>query len=333
MNAMSGHESTRRRSGLLLAACGLLTLLGSMPSRAAYPEQPINMIVAYAPGGGTDLVARLLARTMEKYLGEGTRIVVQNKPGAGGAIGFGLLANAPADGYTIGFINTPNVLTIPIERKSPFSWQSYDLLGNVVDDPGNFSVHASSPIRDLKGLAAYAKANPGATTVGTTGVGSDDHLAMMLFERTAGVSMNHVPFKGAGDVRGALASNQVVVGAINIGEALQYTKGGTPMRNLGQASATRTELAPDLPTFREQGFDIVFASLRGLAAPKGLPADIRERLVRAVEQSASDAEFRKQAAGMFAPLRYLGPKEHAAELASAEAEYRELWKQSPWAEK
>ena len=325
------------RRGVVAGAAGLLvaaaTVFAPAPARAAYPEQPINLIVAFAPGGGTDLVARMLARTMEKYLGEGARIVVQNKPGAGGAIGFALVASAPADGYTIGFINTPNVLTVPIERKAPFSWQSFDLIGNVVDDPGNFSVHASSPIMNLKDLAAEAKAKPGALTYGTTGVGSDDHLAMMLFERTAGVRLNHVPFKGAGDVRAALASQQIAVGAINVGEALQYEKAGTTIRHLGQASVERTNLAPDLPTFREQGYDIIFASLRGVAAPKGLPAEVRQRLVDAVRKSIDDPEFRRQAEGMFAPLRYLAPAGYAKELSASEAAFRKLWDESPWAEK
>jgi hypothetical protein len=172
-------------------------------AHAAYPERPIKMIVAYSAGGATDVMARAMQPFLEKYLGGGAKIVVENRTGAGGAIGFGLLAGAPADGYTIGFINTPNLLTIPIERKTPFTWESFDLLGNVVDDPGNFAVHADSNIRSLDHLATHAKARPGQLTVGTTGVGSDDHLAMLYFERIAGVKMNHVPFKGAADVRAA----------------------------------------------------------------------------------------------------------------------------------
>ena len=316
---------------LLLAGAALLGL--SAPARAAYPEQPINMIVAYAPGGGTDIIARVLARYLEKYLGNDAKVVVLNRPGAGGAIGFGALASAPADGYTIGFINTPNVLTIPIERKSSFTWQSFDLLGNVIDDPGNFSVHADSPIKTLADLAAYAKANPGATSVGTTGLGSDDHLAMLLFERAAGVKMNHIPFKGAAEVHSAVASRQILVAAMNVGEALQYAKGGTPLRNLGQMSSTRTTLAPSLATFKEQGYDIVLASLRGVAAPKGLPPAVRDSLVRAIERSVNDPQFQAQAGSYFAPMRYLPPARYEAELQASEGQFRQLWKEMPWSEK
>jgi tripartite-type tricarboxylate transporter receptor subunit TctC len=137
----------RSRVASLLAAA-VLALLPAAAS-AAYPEKQITFIVAYAPGGGSDIVARLLMPYVERQLGEGTRIVVQNRTGAGGAIGFAEIATAAPDGYTIGMINTPNVLTIPIERKSTFTWQSFDLIGNVVDDPGNFSVHRDTPIASI----------------------------------------------------------------------------------------------------------------------------------------------------------------------------------------
>src|ERR671910_3538055 len=157
---------------------------------AAYPEKPINLIVAYSPGGGTDLIARAIAPYLEKYLGGGARIVIVHRPGAGGEIGFAAIANAPADGYTIGFVNTPPLMTIPIERTAQFGGpQRFELLGNVIDDPCNFAVHADSEIRNLKDLAAYAKANPGRVTVGSSGIGSDDHLLMLMLERAAGGKM------------------------------------------------------------------------------------------------------------------------------------------------
>ena len=166
----------------------LLALL-AQAAAAAYPERPITMIVAYPPGGGTDLIAR---------------------------------------------------------------------------------------------------AHPGAVTVGTTGIGSDDHLAMLKFERAAGVKMRHIPFKGSAEVRSAILGKQIMVAAINIGEALQYQKGGSPLRNLVQMSPARTNLAPGLATAREQGYDIEMSSLRGLVGPKGLPQDVRERLVNAVAVSLAD---------------------------------------------
>lgn len=313
----------------------LRTLLALLPATAAaaYPERPITMLIAYSPGGGTDLVARALAPYIEKNLGGDARIVIVNRAGAGGEIGFAALAAAPADGYTIGFVNTPPLLTIPIERQAQFHWQRFDYIGNIIDDPCNFSVHADTNIRSLRELAAYAKAHPGEVTVGSTGIGSDDHLAMLMFERAAGVKMRHIPFKGSSDVRAAIAGKQIVVAAINIGEALQYQKGGTPLRQLVQMSPARTNLAPDLATAREQGYDIELSSLRGVAAPRGLPPEIRERLVKAVERSVADPEFQAKAAQFFAPLRYLAPAEYEALVREADQQFRQLWKELPWGEK
>ena len=143
----------RRFHRLILAALALLPGIAG----AAYPERPITMIVAYSPGGGTDLVARALAPYLEKYLGGGAKLVIVNRAGAGGEVGFTALANAPADGYTIGFVNTPPLMTIPIERAAQFGGpQRFELLGNIVDDPCNFAVHSDTPVRTLQELAAAA---------------------------------------------------------------------------------------------------------------------------------------------------------------------------------
>ena len=311
---------------VLFVVCGV--------ANAAYPEKPINLIVAYSPGGGTDLIARAIAPYLEKYLGGGARMVIVHRPGAGGEIGFAAIANAPADGYTIGFVNTPPLITVPIERSAQFGGpQRFDLLGNVIDDPCNFSVHSDAPFRNLKELAEFAKANPGKVTVGSSGIGSDDHLVMLMFERAAGVKMTHVPFKGAADVRTALLSKQITVGAINIGEAVQSIKGGAPMRNIGQFAPKRANLAPDLATAREQGYDIELSSLRGMAAPRGLPPEIRERLVKAVAAAAADPEFQAKATSVFAPLRYLSPAEFDRVIREAEVGFRQLWKELPWGDK
>ena len=319
---------------LLRAAHFFLLFVLSAATYAAYPDKPITMIVAYSPGGGTDLIARAIAPYIEKYLGSGARIVIVHRPGAGGEIGFAAIANAAPDGYTIGFVNTPPLITVPIERTAQFGGpQRFELLGNVIDDPCNFAVHADSEFRNLKDLAAYAKANPGRVTVGSSGIGSDDHLVMLMFERAAGVKMTHVPFKGAADVRAALLSKQITVGAINIGESLQSIKGGAAMRNIAQFSPARTNLAPDLPTAKEQGYDIILSSLRGMAAPKGLPPEIRDRLVKAVAQAAADPEFQAQAVKFFAPLRFLSPAEFDRVIKEAEVDFKQLWKEIPWGDK
>jgi putative tricarboxylic transport membrane protein len=304
-----------------------------LTSVAAYPERAITMIVAYVPGGGTDVVARALAPYIEKHIGGGAKIIVVNRSGAGGEVGFTALANAAADGYTIGFINSPGVLTIPIERPAQYTWQRFDLLGNIVDDPACFTVHADSAFKDLAQLAAYAKANPDAVSVGTPGIGSTGHLAILIFAKLAGTKVNHVPFKGTGDVRTALAGRQIVVGAITVGESFQALKGGMPLRVLAQLSTGRTDLAPNLATAKEQGYQLEMSSLRGLAAPKGLPADVRARLVKAVAQAVADPEFQVKSLQYYAPLRYLSPAQFETTLQGDEIQLRQLWREIPWSEK
>lgn len=317
-------------------AIGAAVAVAALPTAATatWPgDQPINLIIAYAPGGGTDIIARSIVPFIEKHLGDGARINVINRPGAGGGIGFAAIAAAPTDGYTIGFINTPPIVTIPIERSVQWTLQSYDLLGNVVDDPGTFCVHAESAYKTLADLAAFAKANPGKVTVGTTGVGSDDHLAMMFFEKSAGVKMTHVPFKGSADTRTAIIGKHIEVAAINVGEALQYLKGGSPLRCLGQMASRRLSAAADWPTFREQGFAFDMASLRGIVGPKGMPAAIRERLINAIEKAQADPAFKLAAERAFAPIRYLAPAAYEAELKADDVRFRALWKELPWADK
>ena len=318
----------------LALAAGLAAAALPGAASAAWPmDQPINMIIAYAPGGGTDIIARNIIPFLEKHLGDGAKINVVNRPGAGGGIGFAAIAAAPNDGYTIGFINTPPIVTIPIERSAGWTLQSFDLLGNVVDDPGTFCVHVDSPYKTLADVAAASKANPGKITVGSTGVGSDDHLAMMFFEKSAGVKMSHIPFKGSADTRTAVIGRHIEVAAINVGEALQYLKGGSPLRCLGQMTAKRLPAAADWPTFREQGFAFDMASLRGIVGPKGMPAAIRDRFVAAIEKSQADPAFKLAAERAFAPIRYLGPAAYEAELKSDDVRFRALWKELPWTDK
>jgi len=134
-------------------------------------------------------------------------------------------------------------------------------------------------------------------------------------------------------VRTALLSKQITVGAINIGEAVQSIKGGAPMRNIGQFAPARATVAPELPTAREQGYDIELSSLRGMAAPRGLPPEIRERLVKAVAAASADPEFQAKATSVFAPLRYLSPAEFARVIKDAEVDFRKLWQEIPWGDK
>lgn len=310
-----------------LAAIGLLTVAPA--AMAAYPEKPITMIVAYGAGGSTDVTARMLAPYIEKYLG-GQRIVVLNRAGAGGEIGFAALADAAPDGYTIGFINTPNVITIPIERQARFTLDRLDPLVNIIDDPAVMTVHADGPYKTLRDLVQQAASNPNTITVGSTGIGSDDHLAMLFLQRQANVRFTHVPFPGSAECHRSVLGRHTQVCDQNLGEGLRSVAAGDPVRILGVMSEKRWDMAPNLPTFKELGYDIKMVSMRGIGAPKGLSTDIRNKLIDAVTKAAQDPEFQAKAKDTFQPLRILAPDDFAAELKQLDETFRALWRDYPW---
>lgn len=321
------------RSRFLTLTAGLMTLAAvgaAGPAQAAYPEKPITMVVAYDAGGSTDVTARMLAPFIEKYLGGG-RIEVVNKPGAGGEIGFAALADAAPDGYTIGFINSPNVITIPIERQARFNIDRLDPLVNVVDDPSVWTVHADSPFKTVKDVIDFAAVNPNSVTVGTTGVGSDDQLAMLVVQRQAKVQFTHVPFSGSAANQKAMIAKKIQICAQNLGEGLRAMQ-TEPVRVLGVMSAERWKAAPDLPTYKEQGYPALMASLRGFAAPKGLPPEIRTKLVDAMLAAAKDPDFvaKAEAKETFQPLRVLNSEQFSAELKQIDTDMRKLWAEQPW---
>jgi tripartite-type tricarboxylate transporter receptor subunit TctC len=315
--------------GVMLTAGSLTALAAISPAHAEYPDRPIQMIVAYAPGGGTDIAARTLETFVEKYLGGD--ITVVNKAGAGGEVGFTQLATAEPDGYTIGFINTPNILTIPIERQTRYELDSFAPIANIVSDPGAIAALPDSPFEALDDLVTYAKEHPGEVTYGSTGIGSDDHLAALEFERLAGIQMQHVPFDGAAKVRPALLGGHIDLAFSNISELIDLAQEGQA-RVLGQMSEERWEHAADIPTFKELGYDLVSGSNRGIAAPAGLDQAIIDQLAGAIEKTINDPEFQEQAQKQLLPLNFIGPEAYAESLQMQSATYEKLWEEQPWAQ-
>ena len=313
------------------------TLLAAGAAAAAFPraaradewrpDRPIAMIVAFAPGGGTDTAARTLARFMERDLGQPVAVV--NRAGAGGEIGMAELARAKPDGHTLGFINTPTVVTIPIERQARFRFEDFAFIANIVDDPGGMWVLADSPTASLPALVEEARRRPGELSYGTTGVGSDDHLAMLAFQRLTGTRFLHVPFGGSSQVRTALLGRQLALAVVNMAEGIADWRQGL-IRPLGAMATARWEGAPEVPTFREQGFDVVEGSMRGVGAPAGVPRPALDRLALSVRRALEHPEFKAAAAQQLLPLRFLGPDEYRAELLALKAGYERLWREHPW---
>ncbi len=294
----------------------------------AWPDRPIEIVVGFAPGGGTDITARTLAIFLEKELG--ASVVVVNKPGASGAIALAGVARAKPDGYTLAMTNMPGLLTIPIERDAGFVPSDFTYLANLVSDPSAFSVSMDSPYKTLGQLLTAIKAQPGKISVSSSGVGTDDHLLMVFFEKETGTKLNHVPFNGAAPQRNAVIGGHTEIGAMNVGEAMPYN--GIKVRILAQAGSTRSVLAPEVPTFIEQGVNVVMSSERGLVGPKGLAAEVQAKLDAALANVASNPEFRKKIESQFTELDYLPGRLWQERLKKADIELRALWARHRWAD-
>lgn len=317
------------RRGLLLAGAALAAPASPRAQPAAWPgERPIGFIVPFPPGGGTDVMARAMVPHLERHL-PGARFVVLNRPGAGAEIGYAAVATAAPDGYTIGVAITPSLQTITIERQPRYRLEDLAYLGAVVDDPGAFFVAPDIEIRTLRDLAAFARANPDRVAVGTAGIGSDDHLLMMAFQRATGARMTHVPFQGQAPTITALLGRHITVAAMNIGESMELLRQGQ-IRGLAMAGEARWPVAPDLPTFREAGFDITGGVLRGLIMPAATPAPIQARLVAALDAVMRDAAWMAEADRLFQPLRRMGAEDYRRAVFAAAEDLRALWRQTPW---
>lgn len=314
--------------GVAMALSGLL--LAPWASLAAdYPVKPITVIVAYAAGGGTDVPARLLNQYAEKQLKQ--PLVVVNKTGAGGEIGFSELARSRADGYTIGWLNTPNAIGIAIQRKAAYSLEDFTPICNVISDPGVLAVRADSPLDTVEKVLDEARKKKGAAalTYGTTGIGSDDHLAMLMLERETGTKFNHIVFDGAAQGTVALLGGHITLFVANESEVVPQVRAGK-MKVIAVMNEKRLASLPNVPTLPEKGIKVLSSSARGLVAPKGTPAAILGKLEGAFLKAKDDPEFQKKAKDLALPLLFQDAKGYAEFLKGQNAFYRALWEKSPW---
>lgn len=285
----------------------LLVLFGvtagvSILSASEYPSKPINLVVAYAAGGGTDVSARMFEPFMKKYLG-GT-IGVVNKPGGNGEVGFSAVATANPDGYTMGMLNFPVFFINMKTRKTTYSMDSFEIIGPMGGSAHTIGVAADSPIKTLDELIAAAKKDPGVMTIGSSGNFSDDYLAYLQFQKETGIELIHVAFQGAAPARTAVLGKHVNLIAFNVDEAIPFVK-NNQIRLFGVMSEERDPQLPGVPTFKEQGYNIISGSTRGLAVPMGTPADVVEKLRGALKSVLEDPEYLKQVADMGQTVDYM----------------------------
>jgi tripartite-type tricarboxylate transporter receptor subunit TctC len=319
------------RFGRRTALAGAIALATPALAQRGWPAgRPIEIIVPFAPGGGMDAMARTIAPFLAAKL-PGARVLVSNRAGAGGQVGTEAVANAAPDGFLLGACATPTILSQPIERPVRWRPEALTYLAQVVEDPCGLFVRADSQLRGLPDLLAAARARPGDVAYGTAGIGGDDHIAALLLEEAAEVRLNHIPFNGTSQLLVPLLGGQLEVGAFNISEALPLLR-DRAIRGLALASAARDPSAPDIPTYREGGADVVFSAGRGIFGPPGMPDAIRAAIEEAFAATFADPAWPEAAARAGLPLKPLvGPAYREAAL-GGEAALRALWARRPWKE-
>ena len=293
--------------------CGFLFLcLFAMAASAqeVYPSRPVTMIVPFPPGGVADIVGRPLASVMEKTLRQ--PVVVVNRTGAGGAVGMAAVAKSAPDGYTI-LMGLSSISIFPVSDRINGKAPSYEMgdfapIALITADPTVLVVRADSPWRTLKDFVATAKAYPGTINYSSSGVYGTLHVAMEIFANAAGVKLFHVPYQGGGPAVTALLGGQVHALASGPAAAIGQIKGGK-MRALASWSTKRLDLLPEIPTFKELGYDAEFYIWSGVFAPAATPAPILSRLREAVRDAANSAEFRNVMDKVSTPVSYLDAPE------------------------
>lgn len=258
----------------------------------AWPDKPVTLLVPFPPGGSTDLIARTLSpKLQEKF---GGAFVVENKPGAGGAIGAVAAKRAAPDGYTI-FVSSlgPFVIGPHLVKSGGYDpLKDFDYITVAVQAPNVLAVPASSPHKTMADVIAYQKANPGKMTFASAGNGTSDHLTAELFWQQTGTTGVHIPYKGGAPAMSDLLGGQVDATFMNINTGINNIKAGK-LRALAITSTKRSPLLPDVPTMEEAGVkNFTVYSWQAVAAPKGLPADIKAKLHGAIVAALNDPQVK-----------------------------------------
>ncbi|MEC6411095.1 tripartite tricarboxylate transporter substrate binding protein [Achromobacter xylosoxidans] len=305
----------------LLAAVALS--IGAASAAAAYPDRPVVLVNPYAAGGPADVVARSLARALEKRLGQ--PVVVENKPGGGASIGTGFVARAKPDGYTLLLGTSAGHVVTPLMQKTVYDGvKGFAFCSVVAVQPIMLVVNPSRGIRSVPELIARAKAEPGKWSYGSAGVGGATHLGAELFQQVAGVQLNHIPYAGASPAVNDVVGGQTDLAMLNLSASLPFIRQGRLLA-LAYASDKRSPLLPDVPTLAEAGVaGADAATWYSLAAPAGTPADIVRTLSDAVRAVNDDPDYRRVMQEQAIALMALSPREADAYVAKDLADMRRL---------
>ena len=290
------------RTSILAAVVLAMGSASAQTPAPAWPTKPVRIVVPFSAGAATDLISRQLGTGLAKALGQA--FVVENKPGAAAMIGSDAAARAPGDGYTLLMSGPASMVTNRfLYKKLSYDPDAFAKVAVVAITPNVLLSHPSLPFKTVPEMVAYAKANPGKLTYASFGAGTTSHMAGEMLRQQAGIDIVHVPYKGAGEAIPALLSGQVSMYFDTIMTALPQVKAGK-LNALGVSSATRSAMAPDIPTIAEQGYpgyDI--APWYGIVASPGTPQPIVARLNTEINKLLQDAAFRDSLAATGAEPR------------------------------
>lgn len=324
---------TRSRIAAALAAASLIALTGCGANAGAtnaaggdFPKKgkTIDLVVAFSSGGAVDTAARLIQPILEKELG--TNVEVINKPGAGGQIGYTQLTSAAPDGYTIGATGSPSVVVSPLDpdRGAKYTRDSFQPLGRQVIDPAVIAVQPDSPYQTLKELLDAAKANPKSMTASTTGLQTGEHFAMAQIQETTGAEFAPVHFsEGASQATTAFLGKHVDILVANVSDVTDLTKQGKA-RVLGVMTSERSPALPDVPTFKESGYEVEAGTARGYSAPAGLPAEVAEKLEAAIKTAIEDPSVVQKMNDLGLQTSYLSGNEYKQFWAGQEEDFKKV---------
>lgn len=316
----------RKLVHLLLGTALLFGMIGTgLAKQAQFPTKPIQVIVPMAHGGASDLTARAMEKLAKKYLGQ--PLVIVNKTGASGVIGYNELVNSRKDGYTLG-LSAPNMLLQPLYGITPNDYgKMTEPICQAVFNPVAVSVLADSPIKSIDDLVKYAQANPGKIKYAYSNVGSLPHVLSGMFVKETNVKMEPVPFATGSESTIAFLGGNVQLLFSSLVEIKSHAKDGK-VRILAVSSANRMPDLPDIPTLKECKVDAEASAWFGICAPAGIPADVKAKLADGFKKIVADPEFKKTVENLGFYVEYLGPDASAKKWKSEIGAFTKAIKES-----